>query len=64
MSNKLTVGQLRRMLEQIGRGHDHKHVAVLINSGKGIGECLTLEYSAAVQCDRLLLETTEEKGKR
>lgn len=49
---RLTVGDLRKMIDQIGNGHDNKSVAVLrLNGGP-----VYLAHVVAVQGDRLLFE--------
>jgi hypothetical protein len=51
----VTLGQLRKMLEQIGTVHDFKQIAVLDSKGKPV----YLSFCAAVQSDRILFEQGE-----
>jgi hypothetical protein len=54
---KMTLGELRRSLEQIGKGHDNKPVAILTTDGK----VHYLDCVIACQGDRILIDAKKSK---
>lgn len=54
----ITIGELRTILEQIGKGHDHKKVAILRDL-KNKEHVVYPSSCAAVQDDRILFEEGE-----
>ena len=55
-THMMTIGQLRKILDQIGKIHDKKTVAILMNTKAKIGEVITLDATdIGLQFERILI---------
>lgn len=53
---QMTVRMMRQLLEQLGKGHDNKHIVILMNKRSIVGDTIKLDASdLAIQGDRILI---------